>query len=502
MTSILKKYLILTLHGNFSVIPLALMMCLSTFSEASGVNSISESSLEIPPCSIAVAGTDPPVISCGNPPGTVALMATSYGLYSNLKHYWYTAAVGGSELDGSPVTTIKTPGYDAYYSTINVSNVTSTVSYWVATCVDGDRDEVKITVNPSPIVDINTNGVTPYNVCPGSGFTISCTTSSSSYQWYKDGTAILNATAADYMPEVDGNYKVKIIDATCGELPSSIIPVTIVDYTATPIINPVGLQIIANSIGTQSISVNLTGTGYTYQWKKDGVDIAGETNATYIANSDGSYTVDVWYGGCLKTSQALNLHINLLPIAIAGIDIALVLPDELNVTLDGSSSYDPDGTIASYSWSEVSNKNVIIDASNTATPRLSNFTGEGIYEFSLTVTDDLGESASDNIIITASIIPNNYNWVKETVVLTKDVKNEADLTANAKSIKWDYFDGLGRPMQSVSVENSRTGKDIITPIVYDEFGRQSLNYLPFVSTAEDGLYKTNAIDPVTYTSSD
>lgn len=41
-----------------------------------------------------------------------------------------------------------------------------------------------------------------------------------------------------------------------------------------------------------------------------------------------------------------------------------------------------------------------------------------------------------------------------------------------------YFDGLGRPKQIVNVKASTTGKDLVTPIVYDQFGRQSKNILP------------------------
>lgn len=49
--------------------------------------------------------------------------------------------------------------------------------------------------------------------------------------------------------------------------------------------------------------------------------------------------------------------------------------------------------------------------------------------------------------------------------------------------KIDYFDGLGRPVQSNVLYGSPTYKDIITPINYDEFGRESVKYLPYSTSA-------------------
>ncbi|MFY7844918.1 DUF6443 domain-containing protein [Chryseobacterium gambrini] len=55
---------------------------------------------------------------------------------------------------------------------------------------------------------------------------------------------------------------------------------------------------------------------------------------------------------------------------------------------------------------------------------------------------------------------------------------------NAKQIHTvEYFDGLGRPKQVINVKASPQGKDIVTPIVYDNFGRQRRDYLPIPQTS-------------------
>ncbi|WP_343745234.1 DUF6443 domain-containing protein [Chitinophaga sp.] len=54
-----------------------------------------------------------------------------------------------------------------------------------------------------------------------------------------------------------------------------------------------------------------------------------------------------------------------------------------------------------------------------------------------------------------------------------------------------YFDGLGRPLQTVAKGMSDMGRDIVAPVVYDAFGREQFKYLPYVHSASDGKFKTS-----------
>lgn len=68
-------------------------------------------------------------------------------------------------------------------------------------------------------------------------------------------------------------------------------------------------------------------------------------------------------------------------------------------------------------------------------------------------------------------------------------------SSNAKQIRTlKYFDELGRLKQQVDVKASPAGKDIVTPVVYDEFERQTRNYLPIPqSSTNDGqIYPQNS----------
>ncbi|WP_281322742.1 DUF6443 domain-containing protein [Flavobacterium aestivum] len=56
-----------------------------------------------------------------------------------------------------------------------------------------------------------------------------------------------------------------------------------------------------------------------------------------------------------------------------------------------------------------------------------------------------------------------------------------------------YFDGLGKPVQQIANKQSTEGKDIITHIGYDDFGRPTKEYLPYASTSGNMTYDGNAV---------
>jgi|CXWL01.1.fsa_nt_gi YD repeat-containing protein len=80
------------------------------------------------------------------------------------------------------------------------------------------------------------------------------------------------------------------------------------------------------------------------------------------------------------------------------------------------------------------------------------------------------------------------------VLTTKPLRDVKEAT--------QYFDGLGRPLQTVvkqgSLETGGTAADMVSAAVYDEFGREQYKYLPFAAnntggntSISDGLFKLN-----------
>src|SRR6185503_18206681 len=105
-------------------------------------------------------------------------------------------------------------------------------------------------------------------------------------------------------------------------------------------------------------------------------------------------------------------------------------------------------------------------------------------------------------------LPSNYpsdikiNYVRTWEATAPESNPNILASRSLKDVKQgtQYFDGLGRPLQTVikqgSSESGTTPVDLISPVVYDELSREKYKYLPFASTMTDptrdnGLFKLN-----------
>jgi hypothetical protein len=153
------------------------------------------------------------------------------------------------------------------------------------------------------------------------------------------------------------------------------------------------------------------GTIVSYAWTQTGgtsVTLSGSgTNRTFTPATAGVRTFQLQVtdddGATGTDSVTVTVNAggggNVSPSANAGPDQS-VDTGQL-VTLSGSGSSDPDGTVASYAWVQTSGPTVTLTgsgANRTFTPTVA-----GTYTFGLTVTDNLGAaSAQDTLTVTAS----------------------------------------------------------------------------------------------------
>lgn len=86
----------------------------------------------------------------------------------------------------------------------------------------------------------------------------------------------------------------------------------------------------------------------------------------------------------------------------------------------------------------------------------------------------------------------DQNYVKSTAYKQPTTTSNPNPDVNVANVQVSYFDGLGRPIQQIAHKQSNTGKDIVTFIEYDQYGRQTRDYLPYVSTGASLNYLQSA----------
>ena len=105
-------------------------------------------------------------------------------------------------------------------------------------------------------------------------------------------------------------------------------------------------------------------------------------------------------------------------------------------------------------------------------------------------------------------MPTTHNFVLTYNVLkpglsSGDIINEIRLITEVQ-LSTQYFDGLGKPLQSVVRKGSlntavagSTPKDLVQLHTYDEFGRETYQFLPYAhNVSSDGQFKGIALsDP-------
>lgn len=62
-----------------------------------------------------------------------------------------------------------------------------------------------------------------------------------------------------------------------------------------------------------------------------------------------------------------------------------------------------------------------------------------------------------------------------------------------------YVDGLGRPIQLIHTKGSRSYADVVQPVWYDPYGKESKKYLSYSAADQPAAYKTKAIKSSTGT---
>lgn len=153
----------------------------------------------------------------------------------------------------------------------------------------------------------------PLTIC-GSNVVLKANTEAGySYQWRKGTTNIAGANASAYNATASGLYSFLITDPLGNKAVSDVVIVTI---ASPPPATITAAGPITFCSGKNVLLRATSGAGYTYQWKKAGVNIDNATSYIFAANASALYSVVVTNAaGCSINSSGINVVVTSLPLA-------------------------------------------------------------------------------------------------------------------------------------------------------------------------------------------
>jgi len=297
-----------------------------------------------------------------------------------------------------------------------------------------------------------------------------------SYQWYKNGSAIIGATANTYainsLALADtGDYSVQVSNSAG----SAVSPLTSLAVTAPVVAPSISSQPASQTVvlgAATSFSVTASGTApFTYQWYKDGGLISGANAASYAisatnATNAGAYTVTVSNSAGLVTSTAAILSLIAPPVITtqpASLSLVAGKSASFNVAVSGSAPFSyqwyfnsaaiSGATASSYSISSVGSANVgnyTVKVTNAAGSVTSGAASLAVIYAPVITTQPIslsvasGKSASFSVAVSGTA-PFSYQWSRNGAAI---------LGANAATYTVSSADSTNAGSYAVRVSNA------------------------------------------------
>jgi RHS repeat-associated protein len=392
-------------------------------------------------------------------------------------------------------------------STNQVGNIYTAAVKWTSgtsgtiTFKDGSTTKASstVSVNTAPLAPSPTHGsrcgTGTVNLSAAAGAT------GGSVKWYTaltGGTAFQTGTSYT-TPSISTttNYYITTLDACTSTESSPRTMITANVYT-TPAAPTTATNGTAFLNASPTISVGAVSGATSYKWytvSSGGTAISGATTNSYapIVTANATYYASAVAGTICESSGRKAVTVTLEPNATASITGTDVVVMGANVTLAAPAGY------ATYTWKNSTGTTV-------ASTQNANVNVADSYTVTVTKTGVTGTSGLSNTAIVKSQFTavNNQNYIMTNTLLTP-ITSESSIslqTVDNRSQTIQYFDGLGRALQTVSTQASPSKKDLVQPVAYDAYGRETTKYLPYASTDATGLLKTDALTGTgTYASS-
>lgn len=408
----------------------------------------------------------------------------SYEVYGNpgITWYWQSTANGTSTANSS--TTITLTSGTQYFLRAKSHDTSYYTGTWSATSSSVVFNSPDIS---PPIVGTITQATTTN---PTGSVVLSGLPSSGSWVINPGNKSGTGTTTTITGLNTSATYNFTVTNSTgCTSNPSADVVINELTFVLdTPVLSSVVQPNCSTSTGSFTITNYNASYGYSVT-PSTGVIVSGNT----VTAPAGTYTVKAVLGGSSSLSSD-NVVINAQPSTPAVPIVGLITQPTTTVS---TGSVVLSG-LPTGSWTI--NPGAITGSGTSTT--ITGLAASTIYNFTVTSSSGcISNNASTNVVIDAQpaacvdFSNENYIYSVTPLVATTDVST---LLESQKQESITYVDGLGRPKQTIDirggVKNDGTTVDIITPIAYDNFGRQTKEYLPYIDDQNCGLFRTNDVD--------
>lgn len=219
-------------------------------------------------------------------------------------------------------------------------------------------------------------------------------------------------------------------------------------------------------------------------------------------------TSTTWYqtvttsNGVSVTSAAVPVYVN--PQVIPGVlsPATITIPSGSDPGVFTSTPASGGACSGSFSYQWQTSTNPYINWTNISgitglTYRPGTLSSTLYYRVLVVCNTDTEYTAVAQVLIGAGGAISNLNYIRTRSIVKPGVTDT--VTADGLTSPVDvqqttqYFDGLGRPVQTVARQASPLQKDLVSFEVYDPFGREVNKYLPYTATTNDGNYKPDPL---------
>ncbi len=177
-------------------------------------------------------------------------------------------------------------------------------------------------------------------------------------------------------------------------------------------------------------------------------DVREDTELTFkLTVTDHAYDVDTDTVVITITDHTVLANAGVDQTA-AELDADTLLPTV--VTLDGASDSDIDGSVATFSWTQIDGPDVTLTDADTATPSfvVPEINNQEYFSFMLTVTERDTNRGNDTVIVTvnqhvAVANPGQDQTVEETTTVTLTGSSAADPGGDIATFQWEQLVEIG-----------------------------------------------------------